>query len=85
MIMGDVTKDLRMLAEKRGLKCDHGYSVGGKIVNEDTVTTVWPLPRARSKTLTFMEDNGKLYCDDGLTVEQAFSCILVAMAGGEVW
>lgn len=83
-MMAELTESLRQLAKGRGLRCDHGYSVDGRVINEDTVTTVWPMPRARSKRLTFMEDDGKLYCDDGLSVEQAFSCVLVAMAGGVV-
>lgn len=80
--MGAQTETLRMLVEQRGLRCDHGYVIDGLRVDEDIVTTVWPLPRRKLKALTFMEDDGKLYCDDGLTVEQAFSCILVAMADG---
>lgn len=82
--MGALSDSLRRLAEGRGLRCDYGYVVNGSRVNEDNVTTVWPLPRRKMKAITFMEDDGKLYCDDGLSVEQAFSCILVAMADGVV-
>lgn len=80
--MGALSDSLRDLVERRGLRYDCGYVIDGLRVNEDTVTKVWPLPRRKSRTLTFMEDDGKLYCDDGLTVEQAFSCVLVAMADG---
>lgn len=80
--MGVLSDNLRNLAERRGLRYDCGYVVDGLRMNEDTVTKVWPQPRRKSRTLTFMEDDGKLYCDDGLTVEQAFSCVLVAMANG---
>lgn len=84
--MSEVTDNLRALADARGIKHTHGYVVGegsrAKRVNRDKVTTLWPVDDDVSKSLTFMEDDGRLFCDDGLSVEQAFSCVMVAMAGG---
>lgn len=81
--MWELTKNLRALADARGIKHTHGYVMkDGSRTNEDNVTAIWPVDDDASKSITFMEEDGELFCDDGLSVEQAFSCVLVAMAGG---
>ena len=82
--MYELTRNLRALAEARGIKHTHGYVVGEERANQENVTTLWPVDDDASKSITFMEDDGELFCDDGLSVEQAFSCVMVAMAGGVV-
>lgn len=81
--MYELTKNLRALADSRGIKHTHGYiTADGSRTNKANVTSLWPVDDDPSMSITFMEDDGELFCDDGLTVEQAFSCVLVAMAGG---
>lgn len=78
-----LTDSLRDALEALGVKYTCGYTMkGGKAVNEDNVTCVWPDNDPRH-TVTFEEEDGYgcepcLHVEDGITVTQA---IAIALAG----
>jgi hypothetical protein len=77
--MSSKTDELRAVAEALGLRVTHGYTLpGGRRVNEENVTTLWP-GNDPQLSLTFEEDeDGHLWCEDDLTPLQALMLAMVA-------
>ena len=76
----DKTDELRRMAKALGLRYTRGYTLpGGRRVNEENVTTLWPVQGDASASLTFEEDeDGHLWCEDDLTPLQALMLAMVA-------
>lgn len=69
------TKALRRMAKALGMRYTRGYSMGGRRVDEDRVTTLYPA------CVTFSEDeDGALWVEDAVTPRQA---VALAMAREE--
>ena len=66
------TEALRRMAKALGMRYTRGYNLGGRRVDEDRVTTLYPA------CVTFEEDeDGNLWCEDALSVRQALALGLV--------
>lgn len=69
------TEALRRMAEALGMRYTRGYNLGGRRVDEDRVTTLYPA------CVTFSEDeDGALWVEDAVTPRQA---VALAMAREE--
>lgn len=78
--MGKITEDLRECARCAGIEWSAGYVIGAleRRVETDTVTALMPVPGDAASSVTFHELGDELFCDDGLTVEQALAVAKVA-------
>lgn len=76
--MGRLTEELRERAAAQGVGVTHGYRMGhdGHRVNEDSVTTLWPVPGDPRRSLTFEESDGALWCMDEMSPQQALGAAL---------
>lgn len=78
--MGKLSEDLRECARCRGIAVTTGYVTGdGSRHEEERVTTLWPVEGDARQSVTFQEMDHELFCDDGLTVEQALALALMAV------
>lgn len=73
------TDILRIELDMRRIPWTAGLTMqGGGRVNEDNVTTAWPLGLGSPEaTLTFKEEDGELTCMDVLTIGQCLSMVEV--------
>lgn len=70
------TERLREAADAIGLTWTAGYLMcDGRRVDEGTVTTLWPVPGDASRSLTFEEEDGELWCADCMAPAQCVAAV----------
>lgn len=70
------TDSLKRTCDAIGMRYTEGYTLSdGRTVNDDNVTCLWPDDMA-SHTLTFVEEDGRLICEDSLSVDQCIGAVM---------
>ena len=75
--MGAKSDRLREELARRGHVYTCGLVMGGRRINTDNVTTIWPVADDASRSLCIEEDeDGALWVADDVTVEQAIAAAM---------